>query len=411
MSLRRVAFGVGICALGALTSCSGVRDPKATSYAVYAGGGDLSRAGRGALRVLWRKELTPSRRGNYRPFENAVPAIDVAHGRVYVGAASGNLHALSFEGKPLYRFELHDSIESEPVLDVDADELYVGNERGELYAFTPSTGKIRWKIETGGVLRRQPVLFRDAVYFVTEDDVVEGRARADGALLWSYKRDRVEGFLVTGHASLRLTDDGRLLTAFNDGTVVMLDALDGKAKWERTTSSDVPETDPGRPRYVDTDATPVVVGDHVYAASFGAGLYCLERRNGSVVWRAPEWTGVTGIAATDDGALILVSADRGVARFDPETRRAVWVKNTERGSFGTPEHHQGLVVLGDSRGSLVALDAGDGTELGRIDAGHGFLARAALSDGRGFVLTNGGTLLAMRIAGHSAESSTDASPR
>ena len=146
----------------------------------------------------------------------------------------------------------------------------------------------------------------------------------------------------------------------------------------------------------------MALGEHVYAASFGAGLYCLDARNGSVVWRASEWTGVTGIAVTDDGALILVSADRGVARFDPATRRAIWVKTLERGSFGTPEHHRGLLLLGDSRGSLVALDAGDGTELGRIDAGHGFLARPALTEGRGFVLTNGGTLLAMRIAGHSA---------
>ena len=397
MSALRCALGL---TLALACGCGGTR--REASYAVFAGGGDLSRAGRGALRVSWRKELTPSQRGNYRPFENAVPAIDAAHGRIYVGAASGSLHALSFDGKPLYRFELHDSIESEPALDAEADELYVGTERGEFYAFAPSTGTLRWKVDTGGVIRRRPALFRDAVYLVTEDDVVEGRARADGALLWSYKRDRTEGFLVTGHAMLRLTDDGRLLTAFNDGAVVMLDALDGRPKWERQTSPDVPETDPGRPRYVDTDATPVMLGDHVYAASFGAGLYCLDQRNGSVVWRAPEWTGISGMAATEDGALILVSADRGVARFDPATRRTRWVKAPERGSFSTPELHKGLVLLGDSRGSLVALDAGDGTELGRIESGHGFLARAAVTDGHGFVLTNGGTLLAMRIAGHPA---------
>ena len=404
MSALRSALGL---TLALVCGCGGGARRDA-SYALFAGGGDLDKAGRGALRVAWRKELTPSRRGNYRPFENAVPAIDNTHERIYVGAASGSLHALSFDGQPLYRFELHESIESEPGLDPEADELYVGTERGEFYAFAPSTGKLRWKVDTGGVIRRRPALFRDAVYFITEDDVVEGRARADGALLWSYKRDRTEGFLVTGHASLRLTEDGRLLTAFNDGTVVMLDALDGRPKWERQTSTDVPETDPGRPRYVDTDATPVLLGDHVYAASFGAGLYCLDQRNGSVVWRAPEWTGISGMAATDDGALIVVSADRGVARFDVAARRAHWIKTLERGSFSTPELHKGLVLLGDSRGSLVALDAGDGTELGRIDAGHGFLARAAVTDGRGFVLTNGGTLLAMRIAGHPADAPTAA---
>jgi outer membrane protein assembly factor BamB len=398
MSARRLAIALCIAGVG----CGGAQ--KAGGLELFGNGGrDVTRGGRGALSVIWRKELTPSRRGNYLPVENAVAAVDVAHERIYVGAASGQLHALGFDGKPLYRFELHESIESEPALDVTADELYVGTERGELFAFSPSRGKLRWKVDVGGAIRRRPVLFRDAVYLITEDDVVEGRARADGALLWSYKRDRADGFLVAGHAGLRLTEDGRLLTAFSDGTVVALDALDGKAKWERDTSADVPDTDPGRPRYVDTDTTPIVVGEHVYVASFGAGLYCLDQRNGSVVWRAAEWTGITGLVATDDGALILVSADRGIVRFDPATRRPSWVKTVERGSFGTPELFEGLLVIGDSRGSLVALDAGDGTELGRIDAGHGFLARAALVQGRGFVMTNGGALLSMRIAGHRAE--------
>jgi outer membrane protein assembly factor BamB len=361
------------------------------------GGSDLSKAGRGALRVGWRKELTPARRGNYRPIENAVAAIDEQHGRVYVGATSGALHALNFDGKALYRFELHDAIESEPALDAEADELYVGTERGELYAFTPSRGKLRWKMQSGAALRQRPVLFRDAVYTLSEDDVIESRSRADGSMLWSYKRDRSEGFLVAGHSGLALTDEGVLLSGFNDGAVVALDALDGRPKWERSTSGEVPEVEPGRPRYVDVDTTPVKIGAYVYAASFGAGIYCLDANNGSVVWRAPEWTGVTGLAAADETALIVVSADRGVGRFELATRSARWLKPNERGSFGVPQVTQGAVLLGDSKGSLVALSVADGTEVGRIEAGHGFVARTAASGPRGYVLTNGGTLLSLRV--------------
>lgn len=394
--LRR-ALRVASCAAWLLAAgCAGGRTGGPLEL-FRTGGGDVSHAGRGALRVVWRKELTPARRGNYRPIENAVAAIDDVNGRVYVGAASGNLHALSLDGKPLYRFELHESIESEPALDAQADELYVGTERGELYSFVPSTGKIRWKVEVGGALRRRPVLFRDAVYVISEEDVVEGRSRTDGSVLWSYKRDRSDGFLVAGHAGLALTEDGLLLTAFSDGTVVALDALDGRARWERDTGSDVPEAEPGRPRYTDTDATPLRLGEHVFAASFGAGLYCLDPRNGSVVWREPEWTGITGMAATEDGALILVSAERGVVRFDPTRRVAEWTKAVERGSFGSPELRDGVVLVGDSKGSLIALDTQRGAEVGRIDAGHGFVARPAVGRSRGFVLTNGGTLLAMAV--------------
>jgi outer membrane protein assembly factor BamB len=366
----------------------------------WIGGESHLQEGKGALHVSWRKELTPSERGRYRPVENAVAAIDAQHNRIYVGAESGRLWALGFDGTPLYHFELHEPIECEPALDAEKDELYVTTERNELYALTPSSGAIRWKVETHANVRKRPILFQDALYVVTEDDSVEARSRSDGSVLWSFKRERSEGFLVAGHAGLSEVQGGVLYAAFNDGSVVALDALDGSAKWVRETSIDVPEAEPGRPRYVDADTTPVRIGEHVYAASFAGGLYCLDANNGSVVWREAEWTGITGIAPGPEGSLLLVSADRGVVRLELATRTALWEKSLERGSFGTPQLAAELLLVGDSRGSLVALYSETGEEVGRIDAGHGFSARAAIDQHRGFIITNGGTLLALHVATH-----------
>lgn len=391
--MNRTACLLGVALLcGACGTSVGKGD-----YGWFGGGISETRQSRGALRVQWRRELTPPQRGAYRPVENAVPAVDAKHGRVYVGARSGQLNALGLDGTFLYRFDLHEPIEGEPALDPERNELYIGTERGDFYAFAPAEGRIRWHVETTGAVRQKPVLFRDAVYLFTEEDVIEALARADGSRLWRYQRERTEGFLVAGHSGLTLTSDGRLLAGFGDGAVVCLDALDGRVKWERDTSLEVPEAEPGRPRYTDVDTTPVLLGDVVYAASFGAGLYALDANNGSVLWRDPEWTGITSMAVTEDGALILVSGDRGIARFDVTQRGARWIKPLERGSFGVPELWRGLLVVGDSRGSLVALDVDTGDELGRIDAGHGFVARAALEGGRGFVVTNGGVLLSMRV--------------
>lgn len=374
----------------------------------HVGHGDYSWVGgqahlpesKGALRVSWSKVLTPSERGRYRPVENAVAAIDLEHGRIYVGAASGRLYALGTDGAQLYHFELHEPIECEPALDAEKDELYVTTERNELYALAPSTGKIRWKVDTSSSVREQPVLFKDAVYLITEDDAVEARSRSDGSILWTYKRERSEGFLVAGHSGLSAVDNGVLYAAFNDGAVVALDALDGVSKWVRDTSVDVPEAEPGRPRYIDADATPIRIGDHVYAASFAGGLYCLDAHNGSVIWREPDWTGITGLALGPADSLLVVSADRGVARFDLATRSGLWEKPVERGSFGTPQLSGDLVLVGDSRGSLIALYTETGEEVGRIETGHGFVARASVQDRHGFIVSNGGTLLALRVLSH-----------
>ena len=394
---RLLGWVLSVCFCSSV-ACGGSLSPGSGDYRWISESRPL-REGAGALKVLWRATLTPSKRGNYRPLEHAVAAIDPNLRRVYVGADSGTLRAFTLGGQLLYRFELHERIGSELALDSESDELYVGTERGELFSFAPGQGELRWRSTSVGAIRQKPVLFRDAVYIITEEDTVEALARADGSMLWSFRRDRADEFLVAGHAGLHLGDDGTLYAAFSDGSVIALDALDGSVKWERNTSVDAPETEPGRPRYVDVDTTPVVLGDQVFAASFGAGLYCLDRHNGSVLWREPNWTGIVGMAASVEGdALILVSADLGVARFSLTGRQARWLKPSERGAFGVPRLSSDLVLIGDSTGSLVALSAASGQEVGRIDSGHGFVAPAAVRDDLGFVVTNGGALLALRVA-------------
>ncbi len=404
--MKRVALCLAVAAAGlsSLGACGVKHSIGKGDYSWIGGSQSRIPPGLGALRVTWRKELTLPARGAYRPVEHAVAAIDDLRGRLYVGAESGNLHALAFDGRQLYRFELHEPIECEPALDVATQELYIGTERGEFYALAADEGKILWKKEGDAAIRQQPKLLDDAVFVFTEEDVIEAYARADGRVLWRYSRDPLEGFLVAGHSGLTLTEDKRLLAGFSDGVVVALDALDGRVKWERNTAFEVPETEPGRPRYTDVDTTPVVLGESVYIASFGAGLYALDANNGSVLWREADWTGITSLKATPDGlGLIVISAERGIARFDLATRAATWQRNPERGYFGVPEIYDDMIVIGDSRGSLVALDVQSGDEVGRLDSGHGFVARATFESGRGFVVTNGGVLLSLRASNPLAE--------
>jgi len=58
-----------------------------------------------------------------------------------------------------------------------------------------------------------------------------------------------------------------------------------------------------------------------------------------------------------------------------------------------------LVLFGESQGGFITLDLGSGQELGRIESQHGFSASAAVADGRGFILGNGGTLFAFALPG------------
>jgi outer membrane protein assembly factor BamB len=376
----------------ALAGCGGVVSAGPGDFGWLAGGTDAEDVSGGTLRVRWRTTLTEPLGSSYVPVERAVAALDPARGRIYVGSVGGALWALTAGGGRVWRYDARAAIECQPALDPRENELYFGTESGVIHALRASDGQLRWRARVNGPVRRVPVLAADAVYVITEMDAVVALSRESGEQLWAYRREPPDGFTITGHAGLIATE-GRLITGFSDGTVVALDPASGDLIWERETALDLDDVVEGTPRFVDVDTTPVVHGDSIYVASFAAGLYEIDASSGSVRWHDPERTGIIALAASAD-ALVIASADTGLTALDLEERSVLWRRRMQRGAPGDPRISGGTVLVGESQGAFVALSMANGNELGRVEAGDGFSATAAIHGELGFVVSNGGSLFA-----------------
>ncbi|NOY93458.1 MAG: PQQ-binding-like beta-propeller repeat protein [Deltaproteobacteria bacterium] len=384
-------------ALTLLVGCGGIR-PESFGWL---GSGTSARPGvrSGVLSVSWTDRITRDdpRSGAYSPVEHAQPALDPSRNRVYVGTTEGVLYALDASGRRRASYDLGASIEATPAIDRRRGIVYAVGDDGVIHSLRGRDLSSRWSETAGGPVRQAPLLVEDTLYVVTEMDQVVALATDSGQLLWSYRREPNDGFSISGHAGLTFAD-GRVLTAFSDGTVVSLDADDGSPVWERDTSVDVSRDDTGAPRFVDVDTTPLVVGDKVYVASFAAGLYELELSSGSVLRRKPEWTGGLGLASAAD-LVLMTSADEGVVGIDRETLELRWQRAIHAGYPSPPRVARGLVFLGQSRGALLALEARTGREVARLSSGTGFAAAPSVVAGRGFALSNGGSLFAFNAGG------------
>jgi outer membrane protein assembly factor BamB len=341
--------------------------------------------------VRWTLRVDPAGT-RYVPVEQAAPAVDPRAGRVYVGSTEGTLWALDADdGKKRYGYRANAAIEAPPAVDSQRDEVYATTVTGQLVALQGAKGTLRWKAEADGSISQPALLSDDAVYVVTDTDVVVAFARDDGQVLWRYRREPHEGFAIAGHAGLALAGS-KLLTGFGDGVVVALDSSDGRLLWESDTSVDLEDLDPTR-RFTDIDTTPLVVDDAVYVASFSGGLYALELANGSVRAHEGGLRGATGLTATQD-ALIIASADRGVVCLDLPALSLRWQRALPGGSPSLPLVRGDRVYVSESLGALLALGLADGRELGRLQTRHGFTAPAMLDGHRGFALSNAGMLYA-----------------
>ena len=350
------------------------------------------------VHLRWRHRIASVASEAFVPVERARAALDPANDRIYVGSSAGQLYAMTATGGRIYTYDAGGGIAAEPALDVANDELYLPTEDGVVHRLVASTGEVTWRVEVGGAVSQTPLLTEDALYIITDNDVIVALDREDGEALWRYRREAPEGFYISEHAGMTLTE-GHLLAAFTAGIVVSLDPADGALRWERDTSLELEPGPDGPPRFADVDTTPLVLDGVVYIASFAGGVFELELESGTVRWRDEELTGVTAIVRATSRLLLLSSGDLGVVCIDRVEHTVLWRKRLPRGAPGRPMVAGDLVLFGESQGGFVTLDLSSGQELGRLESQHGFNATAAIADGRGFILGNGGTLYAFALPG------------
>ncbi|MEM9189495.1 MAG: PQQ-binding-like beta-propeller repeat protein [Myxococcota bacterium] len=358
-------------------------------------GADPSHVGTGGVAIRWRQRITPPYEGAYRPVERAIATVDPPRDRVYVGSTSGMLYAMNSGGRRIYRYDAGGAVESKPLLDSEENVLYFGTEQGDLHALRAGRGELLWREDAGGPIRQTPLAYRDAIYTVTDTDVVTAFAKESGEVLWSYERDAPEGFSITSRAGL-VRHLNMIVTGYTDGAVVALNASDGSVVWERDTSVEIDDLAPGRPEFVDVDTTPVFFEDSFYVASFTGGLFRLEAASGTIEYRDETRKGIIGMSRVRD-LLVLASADDGIVCITLPDHREVWRHELTRGAPSVPVVESGFVFVGESVGSFLVLSLDTGTERSRFDAGHGFSAPPAVSHGRGFVVSNGGSLFAFGL--------------
>ena len=348
--------------------------------------------GEPVMRLRW-KVLTGDTSKARQPQEFA--GVAAAGAYVYGGATGGRFLALSAETGEVRWSQRLGSISSRPV--IGPDRLFVGTNDGELLAVSLDRGEVLWRYATRGPILATPRLVGDTVVFTNEADQVYAIDARSGEFRWQYKGETPEEYTLRGHAGA--TVDGELVfTGFGSGTLVALRLGNGSVAWLTQLKG---EDD----RFVDVDATPVVVGDTLYVTSSSGGVWALDKTTGLVRWRMPlegptasSAQGAAGGLATDGERIYVTAAELGIYALDLEGN-ILWRQGTRGG--GEPA---APVVVGD-RVIYVLADAGlfiadkrTGVLLQWFDPGDGVTAEpVVVDDEAAYVLSNRGVLYALDL--------------
>lgn len=292
---------------------------------------------------------------------------------VFIGSVGRHFYALEAKtGKLMWRYRGNRMFKSS-VCAYD-NKVYIGNVDDRLRCFDASTGKLAWTVNTGKDLDSSPCVVDDRLYIAGEN----GHARClnphTGKQIWKTFLGGIgKGTLggSNGSETSPAIADGELYAATYDGDLHCLNTSDGSHKWKTRTDGD-------------TDASPVISGEFVYAAAEedASHLYCFAREDGREVWRYSEnKRGYWSTPAVDSGRVYIGGADTRMHCVDAKTGAGLWTFKTGSAIWSSPCVVDGKLIFGGIDNKLYMLDAITGKEIWSARTSGRLISSPCIVDG------------------------------
>lgn len=234
-----------------------------------------------------------------------------------------------------------------------------------------ATTGVQWKVAVPGSGNSSPIVWGDRIFLTTARD--QGQrlsmlafARKDGAKLWEtdIPQNGVEyPHAKNGYASATPATDGELVYAsFGRHGLVAFD-FGGKIVWHRKFGI--------IDNYHGPAGSPVLYKDRVFiyqdanpAPGQRAFVGAFDKKTGKTIWETPRsetvgW-GTAVVLNTGERDELVVSSQRRVAAYDPESGKELWtVRGMTFEVIPTPVVAHGLVIASSGRaGPTIAIRPG-----------------------------------------------------
>lgn len=344
--------------------------------------------------------------GSYdnEPFVSPTPLLNpyVASGgvgydsvgrRAFIASQNGLLRAVSNpELNEIWRYHHGISLSMPPRFvakkewpTVGQDLVITGSQAGELLALDAATGTLVWRYELGGELRQPVVVHQGRLLVTNSRNQLSALDPASGKWLWQYARDAGQNMSVFGHSGVSV-EGGYAYVGFADGYVASVRMEDGTALWSRpiTLSSS---------GFADADATPQVLSNRVYAASFEDGVVALNKATGETVWQL-SMRGVTRLTVKEPRVFVANSSGE-LLSIDAESGRTLWRFKFPPANVARPIVYRGFVALGLDPGGLYVLEEDTGRPVQLFNPG-GVVSELSLTGGELGFLSEGSVAYLMR---------------
>lgn len=344
-----------------------------------------------SLKKLWVRSTLASDNLGFRKLNRSSPVL-VDDLVVQANALEGVVAYKKTTGSKKWSFPIENG--AEVSIAQIKDRLFVAALDGRVYSLEGRTGKLVWSFETKTENVGAPTLENGVLYFISGASVLYALDAATGKQLWVYAHQDTANFSIRGMSQPTIFN-GMLYAGFGDGVLVAMDAASGALRWQVQLNKNK--------RFRDIDAKPIVIDGQIFVPGFDDKLYCLNPKTGELLWKIDQG-GYSGVSLFED-KLIYPTSSGEILALKKSDGSLIWKYSLSQGLSTEVKSVQGMVVFGESNGSLVFLDLQTGESQGRFRPGRGITASPTIDteNSRVYFISNEANLYAFEFRRPMAE--------
>jgi outer membrane protein assembly factor BamB len=320
---------------------------------------------------------------------------------LYTGSADTYLYAIDKSGKSLWKFKTGGAIHCRPV--VHNGIIYFTSRDQYLYAVNASTGKLKWKFQTGALLPHawgweyflsSPAIADNKVYFGSAEGLIYAVDEASGKVVWTCKTNgRVR--------STPTISDNTIYCGSYDGYMYALNSKTGEIKWKFETDGVHLNSDSSGWDRISIDSKPVMAGEIMVFGSRDGNVYALNKETGDVKWKfthGPTWA-VSSPSVSDNTVFIGWSDNFLFSAIDLQTGKEKWNYKAGYYIYTSPLIINKAVFTGSHDGNLYCFDKETGRKNWQYRTEGAILSSPVYDEANIYVGSDDGNLYAFENTG------------
>lgn len=271
------------------------------------------------------------------------------------------------------------------------NSLVVTSGLGNIYLINSNTGKKEWKRNFLVQFSRPPLIFKNKVFAVSDDNQTFCLNLKNGEIIWNHIGNLEEVSIIGGSKPAAI--DNTVVLSYSSGEIYALDENDGSLIWFDNVGS---SNYFSRSALNDIQSPLSIVNNKVYSPTFSDKLLVYDLNDGSKIWEL-KISSINQVTISGE-ALYIIDTLGKLLCLDSKTGKLLWSVQLKTNYDGEEIRWYGplltsnKLLVANSFGTILSLSPFTGKTLSKLNFDEEFILSPFQIKDEVFLITKKGTI-------------------